>query len=53
MKIHHKACLFSVLVLCMVFLFGCGQREQEEEQGEAYTIYYLNAAGNPLSGADS
>ena len=52
MKIHHKACLFSVLVLCMVFLFGCGQREQKEEQGEAYTIYYLNAAGNQLSGAE-
>lgn len=52
MKIHQKACLFSFLLLCTVFLFGCGQSVQEEEQGEAYTIYYLNAAGNQLSGAE-
>ena len=40
-----------LFLFCCALLLGCAKGGQEAETGTAYTIFYLNAAGNQLSGA--
>lgn len=41
-----------LLLLSAVFFAGCSQQNKQEEAGDAYTVYYLNAAGSQLVGSD-
>lgn len=42
----------SLVLLAAVFFTGCSGEKAEEEAGTAYTVFYLNAAGNQLVGSD-
>ena len=41
-----------LFLFCCALLLGCAKGGQEVETGTAYTIFYLNAAGNQLSGTE-
>lgn len=43
---------FSFLLLISSFLFGCSRKMEAETEGDAYTVFYLNAAGNQLVGSE-
>lgn len=42
----------SLIFLAAVFLSGCSGEKAEEEAGDAYTVFYLNAAGSQLVGSE-
>lgn len=42
----------SFLLLISAFLFGCSGKTEAETEGDAYTVFYLNAAGNQLVGSE-